>query len=218
METGEFIDLRVTYKHGGAVDFGRWYASYPSLQNCPGFIRRLCSYGLYVDIDIKNAFPTILAQLAEQHGLPAPLLRAYVDDREDWINAVCAGIAVSFKQVKNAVLIAMHGGNYKQTVENKAHDKLTRFAAEVKQLAADFSKLTEFKELWEKAEVVAKSKAEKKSRASGRRDERANPRGTFISWICQIQEAKIIGAVKAYFEEEPQNLQVGCVVFDGLMQ
>jgi hypothetical protein len=144
-------------------------------------------------------------------------LRAYVDDREDWINAVCADVAVSFKQVKNAVLISMHGGNYEQVVENKAHDKLTRFAAEVKQLAADFSKLTEFKELWEKAEVVAKSKAEEKSRASGRRDERANPRGTFISWICQIQEAKIIGAVKAYFEEEPQNLQVGCVVFDGLM-
>ncbi len=220
-KTGEFIDLRVTYKHGDAVDFGRLYASYPSLQNCPGYIRRLCSYGLYVDIDIKNAFPTILAQLAEQHGLSAPLLNAYVDDREGWINAVCADVAVSFKQVKNAVLIAMHGGNYKQEVENKAHDKLTRFAAEVKQLAADFSKLTTYKKLWEDAQVAAKSKAEKKNweNLSGRIDERVwtNPRGTFISWICQIQEAKTISAVKAYFEEEPQNLQVGCVVFGGLM-
>jgi hypothetical protein len=136
-ETGEYLDIEVAYKYGSEVNFGRWYASYPSMQNCPGYIRRLCSFGLYVDIDIKNAFPTILVQLAEQAGLQAPLLRAYVDHREDCINSVCAELGVSFKQVKNAVLIAMHGGNYKQAVENQCCQKLTDFAAEVEQLAYD---------------------------------------------------------------------------------
>ena len=211
-ETGEFIDLSVTYKYGAGKNFGRLYASGPSLQNCPGYIRRLCSFGLYVDIDIKNAFPTILVQLAERHGLSAPLLRAYVNDREGWINTIGADIAVSFKQVKNAMLITMHGGGYKQAVENKSHEKLTSFAAEVKQLAASLSELAEYKELWEKAQAAQKDKKAKEGR-----DVYENPRGTFISWICQIQEADLVSAAKDYFEEEPQNLKVGCMVFDGLM-
>jgi hypothetical protein len=116
---GEFLDIEVTYTYSKKVDVGRWYASRPSLQNCPGYIRRLCSVGLYADVDIKNCFSTILLQIAEKNEISTPLLRGYVTNREAWAHAIGTKLSISFKQVKTAVLISMHGGNYKSETERR---------------------------------------------------------------------------------------------------
>src|SRR4051794_29075355 len=58
--------LRTDYKHGkNTPKDGRLYA-YPSLQNAPGWMRRLCSHQTYHDLDIVNCHLTILEQIARK--------------------------------------------------------------------------------------------------------------------------------------------------------
>lgn len=224
---GKFIMLDVEYKHGGGVDFGREYASYPSMQNCPGYIRRLCSVDNYKDIDIMNAFPTILLQIVghlreqEQLDVPTPILQKYVGYREEWIKSICVDLAVSRKQVKNAVLIIMHGGNYKQAVEEKLHPMLDAFVTEMRTLVKKLCKIEQYKDMWSQAVEKSSKKVantEEKKRKGGKVKKGSdcmNPEGTFMSWLCQDKEATIIRAAKAYFEE--QGFSVECLVFDGMM-
>jgi len=202
--TSEFIDVEVAYTHSKKSKFGRWYASWPSLQNCPGYIRRMCSVGIYADVDIKNCFPEILLQIAMKNGILTPCLQEYVTNREAWANKICADLSISFKQVKNAVLISMHGGNYKRATEQKSHSTLDAFAMEVKNIGEELRVLPEYTQLWANAESAQKEKTGFD-----------NPMGTFISYLCQIQEAAIIGHVKDYFEQK--GLKTGCIVFDGCM-
>ena len=74
--------LTVRYKASKAAPLGRLYA-HPSLQSTSGWIRRLCAHKFYHDVDIENCFPTVLRQVAVQHGLLCPALAQYVEHRQD---------------------------------------------------------------------------------------------------------------------------------------
>jgi hypothetical protein len=156
--TGEFIDIEVGYTYSKKVNFGRWYASWPSLQTCSGYIRRLCSVGIYADVDIKNCFPVILLQIAKKNSILTPCLEEYVINREAWANKICIELSITFKQVKTAVLIVIHGGNYKRATEKKPNATLEAFAQELQNVGEQLRVLPEYKQQWADAERAQKEK------------------------------------------------------------
>ena len=74
----------VKYKPSKLFPTGRVYSCYPSLQMLKGWIRRIVAHKVYHDIDIQNAFPVILSQIAKKSldWCPKPLGK-YAYERSD---------------------------------------------------------------------------------------------------------------------------------------
>jgi hypothetical protein len=79
------------------------------------------------------------------------------------------------------------------------------FAKEVKMIGDTLRRFDQYKQLSADDQRAQKEK----------RSEFDNAMGTFISYLCQEQEAAIISHAKDYFEH--QRLKTGCIVFDGCM-
>lgn len=69
-----------------------------------GIFRNTIASEYYVDVDIVNTYPTLLLQWAERQGLCVPLLRQYVDHREE----VHALIGLSKDRAKKEVNAVIH--------------------------------------------------------------------------------------------------------------
>jgi hypothetical protein len=95
---------------------GRLYGN--GLQGVSGWIRRIIGYKFYHDVDIKNACPTILCQIAKRElgecpGCPA-ILEEYARDRSTVFARVRAnGMPnASDAVLKTLFLVSLHGGKY----------------------------------------------------------------------------------------------------------
>jgi hypothetical protein len=98
-------DVRTKYKFGKGAEVGRVYPDGPSLGNFPRVIRELLSHGCMKDYDFANSAPSDLSQLMDMHGLAAPLLREYVNNREGVLHSImAASTSVSRDDAKAAVL------------------------------------------------------------------------------------------------------------------
>ena len=102
------------------------YAAGPSLQNVPGWIRRVCSHIYYHDLDIVNCGPAILSQIIEKvFGTNPPRIREaaaaikfYATNRSD-VN-VFKNLRdqepelkdIPDKALKNMYLLCLHGGDH----------------------------------------------------------------------------------------------------------
>ena len=196
--------LSTAYTHGKGTPFGRLYA-YPSLQSIPGWIRRLCSFKVYHDVDIENCFPVILRQIAQHHGVRCPLLTRYVQNRQRAFERVRQELPGTTEwsraQLKKCFLIVLHGGDYTYNVTAGAHSEfLDAFDEEIRTVSDNLQRLPAF------ADMVQRL---------NQRDDKTNKQGTFIGWICQQVECEIILAVRLYLEQHGRR--VGVLVFDGLM-
>ena len=199
-EGGDYVEIETEYRYGkDSGNRGRIYACSSSFQNVNGFIRRLCSYGRYADIDIKNSAPTILLQIATQKGYVAtPVLRRYVENRDALINdVICVDLALSFKRVKEAFCVVIFNGNYTQKTFNQTHEILDAFTTEMKGLC-EF--LIQHKDFQETAESCR---------------DKGNVYGTFLSRIYCDAENSVIQAVAEFFEA--RGFTIGAYVFDGVM-
>ena len=205
-ENGEkYYEMTTTYKHGASIDFGRLYAPSGSLQGCPGFVRRLTSHKYYVDIDMANAFPTIFACLCEKYHIPHPNLRNYIDNREQIFLDIQETCKLTRDELKTLFLISLHGGKRydedgkKKPIKSLNNEVLTDFNTEIKAIGRRMMDLPVYNA------INIRLKADKTKK---------NKLGTFISWVCQEQEGKILLTAKEFFEE--RGMTVGVLIFDGL--
>ena len=77
-----YTRVEYTYAHQDEFQIGRLYAQPHSLQTMSKRIRSLLAHGVYRDVDIANAQPTITLHIAEQHGWPHRHLKHYVLNRD----------------------------------------------------------------------------------------------------------------------------------------
>lgn len=80
---------KVFYRYGSnfaAVKGGRLIAS-TGYQNWPKIVRSTLASGLYWDLDMVNAQPTLLAYLGQTHGWVAPTLQQYIENRDAVLDA-----------------------------------------------------------------------------------------------------------------------------------
>jgi hypothetical protein len=137
----------VTYRYSARMSAGRRFANH-SLQGISRRIRHTIAKDLYYDIDIVNAHPTFLLDLTQQMKFDHPLLREYVQHRDEllqrWIGTqmevslpnqhgafVKTTITLSDKdQVKEYVLKVINGGGTPHTTckeLNEFHQRQSMF-------------------------------------------------------------------------------------------
>ena len=102
---------KVIYNKSGP--FGRVYVKGGlGLQSLRKEIRHTLTQGIYIDIDIENAHPTILSQILTSNDNPFKYLTRYVLNREKYLTAVQDEYNVDRETAKSLFLRMLYGGTF----------------------------------------------------------------------------------------------------------
>lgn len=74
-------------------------------------VREALAYDVYIDFDIANAQPSMLAQLCKRHNIPCPFLDFYILHREDVLQQMMDAYDVSRNKAKKCILRIMFYGS-----------------------------------------------------------------------------------------------------------
>lgn len=111
--------INVSYHFGKCGDgYRRFGRVYPTGSISLGAIRRELRHTLvgdkYVDIDIKNAHPSILFQVCQANNIPCPALQDYVMNRDEILAETQEFYQISKQDAKDLWLIPLFGGGFKR--------------------------------------------------------------------------------------------------------
>lgn len=190
---------------------GRVYGH--GLQGVSGWIRRLCSYQYYHDLDIVNAAPTLLYQVLERTmGICPKLIKAYALDRPGMFRRLREEepqlVNVPDGVLKGIFLTCLHGGNHTNHFPeiglSQDHEPIALLAKWEKTITKVMKKLMTHDGYKKMAKQIKKM------------EDKKNKIGTFTSWVWQKEENCIILALKDYLRQR-EGLVPGVLVFDGIM-
>ena len=104
--------VNYTYARGCPEGVGRVYAvGGVGMQNFKRKLRHTLAHNYCDDIDMVNAHPSILLQLAKKHGLPCSGLEDYVSHREERLGDLVLSMGMTREDAKKEVLkILNYGG------------------------------------------------------------------------------------------------------------
>ena len=89
---------------------GRLFAQSASLQNLPREFRGAIASGLYHDLDMKNAHPSILLQYCKKNDIKCDNLEYYVANRNEIVSKIMNDYKLEKEDVKQLFLSVMNGG------------------------------------------------------------------------------------------------------------
>ena len=190
---------------------GRVYGQ--GLQGVSGWIRRLCSYRYYHDLDIVNAAPTILYQVLEKTlGTCPVMIKSYALDRPGMFKRIREEEPelndIPDKGLKGIFLKCLHGGkhiNHFTSIgllpDHKPIPLLVEWEKTITKAMKNLGKHDDYKSM---VKQIKKMKDKK------------NKLGTFNSWVWQKEENTIILGLIGYLREK-EALTPGVLVFDGTM-
>lgn len=135
--------INVGYRQNNSV--GRYYAMGSiSLQSMPREIRHTISDD-YIDIDMCNAHPVILAHLCAAKKIQIPSLKNYINNRD----VLLEQLECDRDTAKTAILSIINGGRKAYKCLKNKPDWLIKFKKEIKKIHSKFAEEPEF-ELHEK--------------------------------------------------------------------
>ncbi len=186
----EYTDEQVGYKYSKKlITNGREYADRFSVQNLQRDLRAYLCSKKYVDVDIKNAHPSILYYLMKKYYPEESFtfLRTYVKNRDEVLKKI--------PNAKNQILIIMNG--------NKSYDGKNKFLID---LDIEFKKAQKllFEQVNEFTKDIFNFKALNKQ----------NKYGRFLNIVLCCFEKKVLNEAIEAIEEEFDN-QVSTKIFDG---
>jgi len=186
-EAGELaVDYR--YKSHG---MGRLYPrDHRSLGTLKRELRGALCAGRYVDVDIKNAHPTILRQECERRGWPCAALAEYIDNRE----ATLARISPDRDKAKVAVLSLINNSGLGEFRDNQYILQLYRELRTIRE------------RIWETYENF---------RRIVQAENRSNEKASVTSFFMMFHENRIL--LTMYRHLEAAGWDVATLVYDGLM-
>lgn len=160
--------------NAGAADFaGRLYAKGGvGIQTFPNNVIGLLCKDLVWDVDMVNAHPTILLNIAKKQGWACAELEHYVTHREAVLAEVMEAKKLNRDDAKTAMLAVFFGGS-----GDEIKPKLAAYVAEIKKLQVNL-----MKEHPHEAAVVRRSK-------------NPNKVGATCAWILQTHERKALLAI-----------------------
>ena len=126
--SGHHKFLKGTFFYAKRRGIGRRYVSGPGLQPCPSRLRQKLCANTYHDIDVANAHPQLMYQLALKMGVQAeelPSLSALVHDRDGVYTSLQRFYAASREDTKTLVLTLLNGGGVEQWLRD-THERRTR--------------------------------------------------------------------------------------------
>ena len=184
----------VTYEYSkkttlGRLGYGRLYAvELGSLERIERTVRHSLCANLYWDIDMVNAHPTILSQLAAKHGVDMKNLTYYVENREKVLAHMVREYNIKRGEAKEWVIQCIFGSKMTE---------LQFLQRELKELADVLSSV--YAELYDNIQLLKKK----------------NRIGCFISYVAQTEECKCLRAMIDFFES--RGRRVGVLSYDGCM-
>jgi hypothetical protein len=185
----------ITYKmansKAGALGFGRMYGLGPSLEKLQNECRATLCSELYHDIDIVNAQPSLLVQLAKRDlDVDMPELDTYNDNRDILINHVMETQSLSRDSAKQEIISILFGGSTKDSM-------LMPLKTERWDVAKQFSRLPQYTELFE-----------------SKRSEK-NIYGSFLAALTQTAERQAMLAMREALIAAGWSVDV--LAYDGVM-
>lgn len=191
-KTNNYITT-VNYSQKDAI--GRMYAI-NGIQSITKSFRGLLCEGIYIDYDMKNAFPTILIHLCKNHGISNVYLTDYVTNREERLQELAASLSVSRGEAKTIFISSMNTA-YKKTKYNKKKITDSFYLEWDKEMLKIQKKLMTVGE-YSRILKYVKSKSQD------------NVGGRFISYLLQDVENQILANVREHFKDD-------VLMFDGFM-
>ncbi len=195
------IDIKYKQKKYG---FGRYYGQKKmQLQNLCKKIRHTIAQEKMIDIDIKNAHPTLLQWYCETNSIPCEGLSYYIDNRDSCIQEI-VDLTGHDKDVVKADLLAIINGRdkYEGQVDNFPQWYIDYYF-NVKNITEQVSIL----------EPQFKKTAEKQKKANGKGD--YNIGGTTINYLMTDLENKCLMCI--YDVCMMEKIKIGSLVYDGIM-
>lgn len=183
-----------TYKrsndYAGNNGYGRYYSTRfnPGLERLERNTRGTLAKDDYLDFDIKNCHFVLLDQLAKnKYGVDLLEVRKYCDNRDEYL----AAVNEDREAAKTALLQVLYNGCNKYPFLLKMQAEIRHFAQD--HLYADH------------AELLAWVRAKKED----------NSFGSFLSYVLQGEESKVMLVMHHFFLKNGYSPDVPC--YDGLM-
>lgn len=143
------------------------------------------------DLDIENAYPTILMNLCESHQIKCPLLTDYVQNRKRWFE-----LGESPQQIKQDVIEFLFGSDKPATIP-----KLKEFKEEMKNVSARLVSLPAYTQLVKKVRAVKNKEIDSSA----------------ISYIIQHKEIEIMSDALGFMADAWPGLAIQAYIYDGFM-
>ena len=143
------------------------------------------------DLDIENAYPTILMNLCEFHQIKCPVLTDYVKNRTKWFE-----LGESPQQIKQDIIEFLFGSDKPAIIP-----KLQEFKEEMKNVSARVVALPQYAQLVKKVRAVKNKQIDSSA----------------ISYIIQHREIEIMTDALGYMAEKWPQLAVQAYIYDGFM-
>lgn len=169
--------------------YGRIYGiEKGSMERVEKTLRHSLCAGIYWDIDMVNAQPTILSQMAGLRKVSAKWLKYYVENREMLLCDLSKRMGMTRGDVKEWVIKCLFGCKIPE---------LRSLQKEMQELSLELR--NEYGELYDMI------KAEKEK----------NLVGAFLAYVAQTEECKCLRAMDDYFTKNKR--EVGVLNYDGCM-
>jgi hypothetical protein len=194
-------EVAVWYRRSFGAVTGRQWAATPSMQGLPRAVHHTIAAGLYRDVDMVNAQPTLLAQYCERHGIPAPTLARYASSRDTML----ADLGVSRDIGKRAVIALLNGGTRDVAALPRRPEWLRALKAEVAVIHNAMIAETRHRD------VVAAARARAAARGSG------NLGGSVLSAVMMEIEDAVLMAMVARLRKLGMPISGLVLVYDGFM-
>lgn len=184
---------RADYRTSDAEN-GRLYAC--GYQSISKWIRRLCAYEYYSELDLVNCGPVLFVHILREHNVDVPgILALYAEDRASLMASVRLHYPTSTdNEIKKMLLAAFHGGDVGGDTLDELKLATRESAKQLRKVSPKYSKL------WKDC-----------TEASDR-----NPTGKFVSRVWQELESTVVRRLM-YFFERIKKVNVGALIFDCLM-
>jgi hypothetical protein len=186
----------IEYGYAGNTNDGRLYSLTPSLQGISRVVRHTIARDIYWDVDIKNAHPVLLSYYCDKNGIPCPLLKGYIQNRDIVLKMLMEECSISKDEAKRVFLSFINGGKSKI----KLPKKILEFEAELSDIRTKIMEL--------EPAYLARAKASKGA-------DHWNLSGSTVNHLMCHMENEVLQIMKTLLVN--QGFEVGTFCFDGLM-
>jgi hypothetical protein len=213
---GSRRQIRVRYDYAAVhrkAKKGRVYAPftpYKALQGMWNKVRNLIAGEYYWDLDMVNAQPTLMRQIAAGKGWSSPLLNQYCAGRDAILADTQAHYGVDRDTAKELYIRLLYGGGEKNwRLDYKIADSVAIFPF-ADALSTEMATLGRLIVLDYPAIM---KQAVKSLRAKGKEESDYNVRNSTVSLLMQDEENRCLQAAKGYLST--QGRPMTCEIFDG---
>ncbi|MEW8548359.1 MAG: hypothetical protein AB2693_33055, partial [Candidatus Thiodiazotropha sp.] len=181
--------------------FGRyWTTEKMGLQNMSRKIRHTLCKDKMLDIDMKNAHPTLLSGYCHAHGIPCDGLDKYISNREEMLAEYMKKNNTSRDEAKKTLLAIINGKEIHLSQDDP--DWLVSYYRDMQGILEKVCELNP-----ELHELAKKQKTERGSSY--------NIKGSTVNLLmCKMENQALMAAFDFLTQE---GIEVSALVFDGLM-